>query len=662
MSQSPLPPTPPTPPAPPASASASAAAHRAARQHGQHESQFKLLGQRRFAPFFWTQFLGAMNDNVFKIGFTSLVTFQAARFSGVDPKTAAFMISAIFILPFVLLSATSGQIADKYDKAMLTRFVKSFEIVVMLVGGAGFLLHSAPLLYLCTFLMGVHSTLFGPVKYSYLPQHLSSEELVGGNGMVEMGTFVAILIGTIVGGAGAGFVEHGALVLACACVAIALAGRVVSSFVPVTAAPQPGLRINWNPVSETWQNLKLARENRTVFLSLLGISWLWFVGATFLSSFFSFAKDVLSANPDVVTVLLGTFSVGIGLGSLLCEKLSKRRIEIGLVPLGSIGMSVFAIDLFFASHALPAAGHLLNVGEFLVHAAHWRVLADLFLLAMFGGFYSVPLYALIQSRSQPSHRARIIAANNILNSLFMIVSALMAVGLTSAGFSIPAIFLVTALLNIVVATYIYSLVPEFLLRFIAWLLVHTFYRIRLVHAERIPEEGAAVLVCNHVSFVDAVVIMAESPRPIRFVMDYQIFKNPFAGWVFRHAKAIPIAPAHQDPQVLARAYERCAQALADGELVCIFPEGKLTRTGDMNEFRRGVMEIIARTPAPVVPMALRGLWGSVFSRADDAHWPRPVQEGVMSRLTLAVGEPIEPALATPELLQRIVTDLRGARK
>ena len=368
------------------------AARRAARSHETHESQFRLLSQRRFAPFFWTQFLGAMNDNVFKIGFTSLVTYQAARFSGVDPKTAAFLISAIFILPFVLLSATSGQIADKYDKAMLTRFVKSFEIVVMLIGGTGFWMHSAPLLYLCTFLMGVHSTVFGPVKYSYLPQHLSKSELVGGNGMVEMGTFVAILIGTIIGGVGAGFVEHGAVVLACACVGIALVGRLVSNFVPVTAAPQPDLRVNWNPVSETWRNLKLARENRTVFLSLLGISWLWFVGATFLSSFFSFAKNVLSADPDVVTVLLGTFSIGIGLGSLMCEKLSKRRIEIGLVPLGSIGMSVFAIDLFFASHALPAAGHLLSVGEFLVRAAHWRVLADLFLLAMFGGLYSVPLY------------------------------------------------------------------------------------------------------------------------------------------------------------------------------------------------------------------------------------------------------------------------------
>ncbi|MGF6937964.1 1-acyl-sn-glycerol-3-phosphate acyltransferase [Paraburkholderia sp. UCT70] len=638
------------------------AARRATRAHEAHESQFRLLGQRRFAPFFWTQFLGAMNDNVFKIGFTSLVTYQAARFSGVDPKTAAFLISAIFILPFVLFSATSGQFADKYDKALLTRLVKTFEIAVMLVGGAGFWLNSAPLLYLCTFLMGVHSTVFGPVKYSYLPQHLSQAELVGGNGMVEMGTFVAILIGTIVGGAGAGFAEHGAVVLACACIAIALIGRAVSGFVPATPAPQPGLRINWNPVSETWRNLKLAHENRTVFLGLLGISWLWFVGATFLASFFNFAKDVLSADPDVVTVLLATFSIGIGIGSLLCERLSKRRIEVGLVPLGSIGMSVFAIDLFFASHALPPAGHLLSVGEFLARLAHWRVLADLFLLAMFGGFYSVPLYALIQSRSQPSHRARIIAANNILNSLFMIVSALMAVGLTAAGFSIPAIFLVTALLNVVVAGYIYSLVPEFLLRFIAWLLVNTFYRIRLVHAERIPEQGAAVLVCNHVSFVDAIVIMAESPRPIRFVMDHQIFRSPFVGWLFRHAKAIPIASAHQDAALLARAYDLCAQALADGELVCIFPEGKLTRTGELNPFRHGVAEIVRRTPAPVIPMALRGLWGSVFSRAVDATWPRPNSKGVMSRLSLAVGEPIDPALATPETLQRIVTDLRGARK
>ncbi len=636
------------------------AARRDARRP--HASQFDLLRERRFAPFFLTQFFGALNDNVFKIGFTSLVTYHTARFSGVDAKTAAFLISAIFILPFVLFSATSGQIADKYDKARLTRFVKSFEIALMLVGATGFVTHAAPLLYLCTFMMGMHSTLFGPVKYSYLPQHLDDRELVGGNGLVEMGTFVAILIGTLIGGAAAGIDGRGEVLLAASCVVIAIIGRLVASRVPPTPAPQPDLVINWNPVSETWRNLRLAAGNRTVFLSLLGISWLWFVGATFLTSFFNFAKDVLSANPDVVTVLLATFSLGIGIGSLLCEKLSRRRVEIGLVPLGSLGISAFAIELYFASHALPIRDHLLGVGEFLADLAHWRILVDLFLLAMFGGFYSVPLYALIQSRSAPTHRARILAANNILNALFMIVSALLAMLLTKAGVGIPGLFLVTGLLNVVVASYIYLLVPEFLLRFLAWVLVHTFYRVRTVHTERIPETGAALLVCNHVSYVGALVIAAASPRPIRFVMDHRIFSTPFASWVFRHAKAIPIAPRHEDPALLERAYDACAAALAEGELVCIFPEGKLTRTGDINPFHRGVTEILRRASVPVVPMALRGLWGSVFSRDQGAELPRPIARGVMSRLTLAVGEPFSAAAATPEALQAAVTELRGARK
>ncbi|WP_028228920.1 MFS transporter [Paraburkholderia ferrariae] len=660
------------------------AVEHASREHDGHasHSQFALLGERRFAPFFWTQFLGAMNDNVFKIGFTSLVTYQAARFSGVDPKTVAFLISAIFIAPFVLFSATSGQVADKYDKATLMRWVKTFEIAVMLIGAAGFGLHSVMLLYTCTFLMGVHSAVFGPVKYAYLPQKLRADELVGGNGLVEMGTFVAILVGTILGGVAAGLgasgvadaagvaraaqaggAPAGAVWLGGICVTVALVGRVASAFVPPCAPSQPGLAINWNPFSETWRNLRLARGNRTVFLSLLGISWLWFVGATFLASFFNFAKDVLSADPDVVTVLLAMFSLGIGIGSLLCERLSRRRIEIGLVPLGSIGMSVFGIDLFFASHAVPAASHLLTVGEFLRVGAHWRVLADLFLLAMFGGFYSVPLYALIQSRSEPSHRARIIAANNILNAFFMIVSALMAMALSKAGVGIPGIFLTTALLNIVVAGYIYALVPEFLLRFLAWVLIRTVYRIKLLNVERIPAEGPAVLVCNHVSYVDAIVVMAESPRPIRFVMDYRIFRHPLFGWVFRHAKAIPVAPAHEDPGMLEAAYDACAEALTEGDLVCIFPEGKLTRTGDINPFRHGVIEILRRSPVTVVPMALRGLWGSMFSRGADSGRPQENRRrGLTNRLTLAVGEPFAPGEATLDGLQAAVAALRGARR
>ena len=629
---------------------------RGARGEG-HQS--RLLKERRFAPFFWTQFLGAMNDNVFKIAFTSLVTYHASLFQNVDGKTAAFLISAIFIAPFLLFSATSGQIADKWDKARLIRFVKSLEIAIMAVGAAGFIWMSAPLLFVCTFLMGLHSTLFGPVKYAYLPQHLANHELVGGNGLVEMGTFVAILIGTIVGGEIAGAGAGSLPWLGGVCLGLALLGRWVSTWVPQTPAAQPDLRINWNPFTETWRNLRIARTDRAVFQSLLGISWLWFLGATFLASFFNFAHDVLRADPDVVTLLLAMFSIGIGVGSLLCERLSSGKVEIGLVPFGSIGMTVFAVDLYFASRGGVGGADLQTVGQFVSQPAHWRILADLFLLAMFGGFYSVPLYALIQSRSKPSHRARIIAANNILNALFMVVSALMAMALTRAGLTIDQLYLVTGILNALVAVYLYTLLPEFLIRFVMWLLLHTIYRIDVKGADQIPDEGPCVLVCNHVSFADAVVIGASVRRPVRFVMDHRIFRIPMLSWFFRTVGAIPIAPAHEDAAGLNKAYEQIAQALAAGEVVCIFPEGKLTASGDVQAFRQGVQRIIERSPVPVVPMALRGLWGSFFSRHGGAAMTRPFKRGILNRLELVIGEPVAPAQATPEALRDKVLKLRG---
>ena len=635
-----------------------------------HTSQFGLLKQRRFAPFFWTQFFGAANDNIFKVAFTALVTYQTALFEGVDAKTAAFVISAIFILPFVLFSATSGQLSDKFDKSRVMRFVKSLEIAIMLLGGAGFLLHNVWLLYAGTFMMGVHSTLFGPVKYAYLPQQLIERELVGGNGMIEMGTFVAILIGTIVGGELADLGANGPVIVAAVCLGVAVVGRIVVSFVPAAPSEQPDLRINWNPFSETWRNLKLAKQNRAVFLSLLGISWLWFFGATFLTSFFNFAKDVLGGDPQVVTLLLAIFSIGIGTGSLLCEKLSRGRVEIGLVPFGSIGMTVFAVDLWFASHALHPAGvanaSLVGATAFVTEAAdrfaHWHVMLDLFLLALFGGLYSVPLYAMIQSRSAPSHRARIIAANNILNSLFMIVSSLMAIALFSFGFTIPELFLVVGLLNAIVALYIYSLVPEFLMRFLAWILVSTFYRIRTSGVERIPAEGPALLVCNHVSFVDAVVIMGESPRPIRFVMDLGIFKAPVLGPLFKAVGAIGIVSAKTDPAMFAKANALIDDALRDGELVCIFPEGRITDDGELQPFRQGAARIAERNAVPVVPMALRGLWGSWFSRKSGRAFralPRPLRGGPMSELELAIGEPIAAREVTTDRMQADVATLRG---
>jgi 1-acyl-sn-glycerol-3-phosphate acyltransferase len=622
-------------------------------------NQFALLKQRRFAPFFWVQFLGAGNDNIFKFAFTVLATYGAAQWGGLDAKIAGAVIGGVFILPFVLFSATAGQIADKYDKDRLIRFVKSFEIAVSLVIAAGFIWRLPMALFAGVFLMGLHSTLFGPVKFSYLPQQLEERELTGGNGLVEMGTFVAILLGTMLGGELVSIPGAGPQYVAYVTIIIAILGRVAAGFVPHSPASDPNIKINWNPITETVKNLKYAKGFRTVFLSMLGISWLWFFGAIFLTSFTGFAKEVLGGNEQVVTLLLATFSIGIGIGSLLCEKMSGNKVEIGLVPFGSIGMTVFAVDLYFASRGMQL-GALVGAGEFVKHGANWRVMADLFLLAMFAGFYSVPLYALIQSRTEKSHVARVIAANNILNALFMVLASIMAtVLLGNMGFTLPQLFLVTAILNALVAIYIYTLVPEFLMRFLCWLLIHSVYRLKKEGLSNIPDEGPAVIVCNHVSFVDALVITAACPRPIRFVMDHQIFKIPILSFVFRTGKAIPIASAKVDENLLNRAYDEVANALEQGELVCIFPEGRITDNGDLYPFKGGIKRIIDRTPVPVIPVALRGLWGSFFSRKGGPAMTKPFRRGVLSAIGLVIAPPVPAAQVTAEGLQAQVAAMRG---
>jgi 1-acyl-sn-glycerol-3-phosphate acyltransferase len=621
----------------------------------EHPNQFALLKQRRFAPFFWTQFLGAANDNLFKFAFTVMVTYQI-QVSWLAPQMAGLVIGALFILPFLLFSATSGQLTDKYDKTQVIRFVKWLEIAIMILAAWGFWTVNVPVLLACVFLMGLHSTLFGPVKFAYLPQHLNERELTGGNGMVEMGTFVAILLGQVAGGLLVAIPDVGPHYVAVGCIAVAVLGRVTAQSIPVSPSTDPALRINWNPITETWRNLKLARENIVVFRSLLGISWMWFFGAVFLAQFPSFAKEVLHGDAQVASLLLVVFSIGIGTGSLLCEVLSKRHVEIGLVPLGAIGMSVFAIDLYFASRGLPPADNL-GLAAFMAKPAHWRVMFDLALLSLFAGLYSVPMYALIQLRSQPSHRARIIAANNILNALFMIVSSLGVGALLSANFTIPQVFLITGLLNAVVAFYIFMLVPEYLLRFVAFLLTRCIYRFKIRGDVHIPTQGAAILVCNHVSFVDAVLLMAASPRPIRFIMDHQIFKIPVLGWFFKLAKAIPIAPQRVDAAAYEQAFVQARAVLNDGELLCIFPEGAITRDGELGEFKAGVMKLLQTTPVPVVPMALQNLWGSYFSRAGGAAMSKPFRRGLLSRVGLVVGEALLPSEVTAELLRIRVAGL-----
>lgn len=624
-------------------------------------SQFKLMTQRRFAPFFWAQFFGAFNDNVFKTALLTVLTFEALNWTTLDRGFLNNLIPGLFILPFVLFSAIAGQLADKFEKSGLVRYIKLLEIAIMLMAAIGWMRHDLWLLIAAVAGMGLHSALFGPVKYAYLPQKLAPDELVGGNGLVEMGTFVGILLGEVLGAVLVLHKPWGIELVAGGTIAIACAGWLASRAIPVSPAPAPELIINWNLATETVRNIRYSKQNRPVFLSMLANSWFWFYGAIILAQFPLYAKDYLHGDHSIFVLLLTIFSLGIGTGSLLCERLSGHKVEIGLVPFGAIGLSVFGFDLFLASTAYSNTT-LVDIAGFVQQAGSARILLDCLLIGVFGGLYIVPLFALIQTRCDPQHMSRTIAGMNILNALFMVVAALLAMVLLNAGLSIPQLFMVTAILNAVVALYIFTVVPEFLLRFLAWLMLHTTHRVRTFNAERIPAEGGAILVCNHVSYMDAIVILATSPRPLRFVMDHRIFKIPLLSALFKAVRAIPIAPASEDPEIMEAAYGSIARALERGELVCIFPEGKLTRDGELNEFKGGIMKILERTPVPVIPMALRGLWGSLWTRSTDNPFQRSFRSGPFSKLELVVGEPMAVADITPEILREQVAQLRGGRK
>ena len=624
-------------------------------------SQFGLLTQRRFLPFFLSQSLGAFNDNVFKQGLVALVVFVGAIDVGMSSATFSLLAGALFILPYFLFSALGGQLADKYDKSRLARWIKALEVALMLVATAGFLLKSGTLLLSVLFLLGLQSTLFGPLKYGILPQVLSDEELTGGNGLVESATMVSILLGTLVGTALVGIPGDGLIFISMAGLGVALAGWFAALAMPATPAVEPALKINWNPVTETWRSLKFLSGNRIVFLSCLGISWFWFFASMYFLILPVYVRDVIGGSTSVYTLLLALFSVGTGLGALLCELLSRRKVEIGLVPFGSIGMTLFGLDLYFA---LPQASGLsgLSVSAFFATDFGWRLVIDLVLMAIFSGFFIVPLFALIQQRSAPSHRSRVIGANNILNAVFMVAASVLGwLLMNGIGLTLPQVLLVTALCNAVVAIYIYTLVPEFLLRFIAWILINVLYRIRIRGMDAVPDEGAALLVCNHISYVDALVVLGSVPRPVRFVMYYKIFHMPIAKQLFRWAKAIPIAGAKEDPVLMEKAFEEVSRELKDGNLVCIFPEGGLTRDGDIAKFRPGVERILKRDPVTVIPMALQGLWGSMFSRQDKSLKRYVLPRRLWSRVGLMVGAPRPPETASAAALEADVRVLRGDR-
>lgn len=618
----------------------------------QNASQFDLLFQKRFSPFFVTQFFGAFNDNIFKNALIILIAFQGEHLVQTDADILINLAAGLFILPFFLFSATAGQWIDKHEKSRSIKFIKLFEVVIMCLAAYAFMIGNIGFLITLLFLMGAQSSFFGPAKYSYIPQHLKVAELIEGNALVQMGTFVAILLGTIMGGVLIAE-EEGRFYVSVALVAIAVAGFLASLLIPNTPSHNPKLKINWNFFSETARNIRFLRQNRTVFLSVLGISWFWFLGATYLVQLPNYTKESLGGDEHVVTLLLTLFTIGIGTGSLLCNLMSGKKIEIGLVPFGSIGLSIFGIDLFFSQPDIESAVTLQSmlVGE------QVRLVVDIILLGFFGGVYIVPLMALVQSRSDAKYLSRVIAGNNIFNALLMVISAILAIVVLSSGFSIAQLFLLVAILNVVVAIYIYTLVPEFLMRFMVWLLIHTIYRVKSSGLESIPDEGPAVLACNHVSYVDALIIAGCVRRPVRFVMYYKIYQLPILHFIFKTARTIPIAGKYEDKALLNKAFDDIDVALEEGDIVCIFPEGKLTKDGEMTTFRDGIERITARRAVPVIPMALQGLWGSAFSRYPSSFLLR-LLKCFKSRIGLVLGEPIQPEHVTASMLQEKVQRLR----
>ncbi|HXQ64026.1 MAG TPA: MFS transporter [Steroidobacteraceae bacterium] len=618
-------------------------------------SQFRLLLERRFLPFFGTQALGAFNDNVYKNALLIIATYDTAAYSSLDPRLLTNLGNGLFILPFVLFSGLGGQLADRFDKTVVMRTVKACEVLIMALAGFGFATHSLALLLAALFLMGAHSTFFAPAKYGLLPQVLVEDELVGGNALLEMGTFLAILLGTLLAGVLASY--HDVPMLVGVLLLIALLGLGVSTLIPRTAPLAPQLRIEANLLRSSLANMRAASVDRVVFLAILGISWFWFYGALVLAQLPLYAKLTLNGTETVVTLMLLGFSLGVGTGSLLCERLSGRRLEIGLVPFGSLGLTAFGVDLYFATPSAPAAAPL-SWASFLALPAGWHVILDLTLIGVFGGLYIVPLYALMQRRTPRDVMARVVSANSIWNALFMVAAAGFGALLLKRGLSIPQLLLVAALLNFAVTAFIYVLVPEFLLRFLAWMVARVMYRLRISGLANVPAEGPALVVCNHVSFVDALVLSAAIHRPMRFVMDAAIFKIPLVNLVFRGMKAIPIASSSEDLAVREAAFAQIFAELAAGELVCVFPEGRLTADGTVGEFRPGMMRVMKERPVPVVPLAISGLWGSPFSRRYHGL-ARYLPRRLWPRVRVRIGIPVEPKDVTPESLRARVVGLRG---
>lgn len=577
------------------------------------------MRNNRFYPTFWTQLLGALNDNIFKNALVILLTFKLAS---TQSANLVILAGGLFVLPFFLFSAFAGELSDKYPKNKLSQYLKLLELVIVIIGAGGFLLHSLPILFTCLFLLGLQSALYGPIKYSILPELLPETSLVKANAFVEMGTFLAILIGTIFGGV---FINlsSGESIVGYSCIVLALMGYLVSFKIPSLEPIKKDHIVSWNIWKLNKSNFKLVYPQKNIFLTILGISWFWFLGACLLSLFPLIVKDHLHGQESLVTILLAIFSIGIAFGSLACEMISKKSLELGLVPLGSIGMFVFLIDLVLSLSNYSYRGAPLTAPQFIEQGQSVRILIDLFLFSVFSGFYTVPLYSYLQIRTKREERSRIVAFNNILNSVFMVMGALF-LAITTSLLTLPQIILSLAIMTFLVSAYVYFFMPEFLWRLVCFFISHVIYKFKSYNIPTYSPEDRVVLTVNHVSFIDWLLVASSINRPVRFVIYHKIYNNPFLNPLFKASKAIPIASLKENSQVYDEAFKEITKAIDNQEIVCIFPEGKISPDGSIQTYKSGIEKIVKNNNVSVQNLALKGMNESFFAKRNGKAFTSPL--------------------------------------
>lgn len=571
-------------------------------------SQFSLLKNPRFVPLLLVQFLGAFNDNVFKNALIILITYRFITQSLLLQQLSVTLAAGLFILPFFIFSALAGQLADKLSKRYLTIIIKGFECIFMVLASIGFYLHSVSLLMLVLFFMGIHSSFFGPIKYAILPDLLKKNELIAGNALVEASTFIAILIGTILGGlliANIADLRWISTII----ISIAGVGFITSFFIPATNKGNPSLKLNLHFIHASIKIIQQVKAEKKVFLGILAISWFWLIGATFLTQFPSFTKNILHADASVVTLFLVIFTVGVACGSLFCNQLLKHRISMKWIPISLWLMSIFIIDLYFASRQATSHLELVHFTSFFKFLNHWRICLDLLGLAVSGGIYAVPLYTLIQTDTATEHRARTIAANNIINSLFIVIASIIIIFLLKIDLNVTQIFLLLGVVNAGFAIYATRLIPQGLIKPFLRKILRFLYDVKLNGFENYKEAGeSVVIIANHTSFLDVVLLYAFLPEELLFAI------NSFTSRIWWIKPFLYFSKVFELDPLNPLAIKTLIKEVKKGQKCVIFPEGRITTTGALMKLYEGPGLIADHAKVNLLPIRLQGAQYTPFSR------------------------------------------------